>query len=109
MSELQMGIPLKTYSATRGWTPAQMDAALDGMRAKGWMDGDVFSDEGRRFREQIEAETDAMEVPIVDAIGGDFDELLEILRPWARAIVAAGIAGGGYPGDVSAISAMTRR
>ena len=109
MSELQMGIPLKTYSATRGWTPAQMDAALDGMRAKGWMDGDVFSDEGRRFREQIEAETDAMEVPIVDAIGGDFDELLEILRPWARAIVAAGIAGGGYPGDVNAISAMTRR
>jgi len=109
MSELQMGIPLKTYSATRGWTPAQMDAALDGMRAKGWMDGDVFSDEGRRFREQIEAETDAMEVPIVDAIGGDFDELLEILRPWARAIVAAGIAGGGYPGDVNAISAMARR
>ena len=109
MSELQMGVPLKTYSATRGWTPAQMDAALDGMRAKGWMDGDVFSDEGRRFREQIEAETDAMEVPIVDAIGGDFDELLEILRPWARAIVSAGIAGGGYPGDANAISAMARR
>jgi len=108
MSELQMGIPLKTYSATRGWTVAQMDATLDGMRAKGWMEGDVFSAEGRRFREQLEAETDAMEVPTVEAIGGDLDELLEILRPWARAIVSAGIAGGGYPGDVNAISAMGR-
>ena len=108
MSELQMGIPLKTYSATRGWTPQQMDAALDGMRAKGWMDGDAFSDDGRRFREQIESDTDAMEVPIADAIGADLDELLGILRPWARAIVSAGIAGGGYPGDANAISGLGR-
>ena len=111
MSELQMGIPLKTYSATRGWTAAEMDAALDGMRAKGWMEDDAFSAEGRRFREQIEAETDAMETPIVETIGGDgaLEELLGILRPWARAIVSVGIAGGGYPGDVNAISAMVRR
>jgi hypothetical protein len=109
MSELQMGIPLKTYSATRGWTVAQMDAALEGMRSKGWMDGDAFSADGRAFRERIESETDAMEVPIIDAIGGDLDELLDILRPWTTAIVAAGIAGGGYPGDASAISAMSRR
>jgi hypothetical protein len=108
MSELQMGIPLKTYSATRGWTVAQMDAAIDGMRSKGWMEGDGFSADGRAFRERIESETDAMEVPVVDAIGGDLDELLDILRPWATAIVAAGIAGGGYPGDASAISAMSR-
>jgi hypothetical protein len=108
MSELQLGIPLKTYSATRGWTPQQMDAALDGMRAKGWMDGHAFSDDGRRFREQIESDTDAMEVPIADAIGADLDELLGILRPWTRAIVSVGIGGGGYPGDASAISGLGR-
>jgi len=108
MSELQMGIPLKTYSATRGWTTEQMDAALDDMRAKGWVDGDAFSPEGRAFRERIEADTDVMEVPIVDAIGRDLEELLDVLRPWARAIVAAGISGGGYPGDPAAISAMGR-
>ena len=108
MSELQMGIPLKTYSATRGWTVAEMDAAIEGMRSKGWMDGDGFSADGRAFGERIESETDAMEAPLVDAIGGDLDELLDILRPWATAIVAAGIAGGGYPGDASAISAMSR-
>jgi hypothetical protein len=60
------------------------------------------------LREQIESDTDAMEVPIVDAIGSDFDELIGILRPWAAAIVKAGIAGGGYPGDANAISGMGR-
>jgi hypothetical protein len=108
MSELQLGIPLKTYSATRGWTPQQMDDAIAGMRAKGWMEGDDFSAAGKSFRERIESETDEMEVPVVDAIGDDFDELIGILRPWASTIVKAGIAGGGYPGDVNAIAGMAR-
>lgn len=109
MSELRMGIPLKTYSATRGWTIEQMDAAMDGMRAKGWVEGDAFTPEGERFRDQIEADTDAMEVDVVDAIGADFDELISLLRPWAAAIVKVGIAGGGYPGDANAISQMGAR
>ncbi|HEY7801433.1 MAG TPA: hypothetical protein VIE40_02050 [Dehalococcoidia bacterium] len=103
MSELQMGIPLKTYSATRGWTVEQMDAALDGMRAKGWMDGDGFSPAGRALREEIESDTDAMEVPIVEAMGDDFGDVIAILRPWAAAIVKAGVRGGGYPGGPDAI------
>ena len=48
-----------------------------------------------------------METPIVEAIGGDFDELIEILRPWAAAIVKVGIAGGGYPGGADAIADVT--
>jgi hypothetical protein len=108
MSELQLGMPLKTYSATRGWTVDQMDAALDGMRAKGWVEGDAFTPAGRAFRELIESDTDAMETPIVDAIGDDFDELIAILRSWAMAIVKVGIAGGGYPGDANAIAEMSR-
>ena len=39
---------------------------------------------------------------------GSLDELIALLRPWAAAIVKVGIAGGGYPGDASAISAMGR-
>ncbi len=108
MSELQLGIPLKTFSATRGWTIEQMDAALDGMRSKGWVEGDAFTPEGRAFRDRIESDTDAMETPIVEAIAGDFDELMSILRPWAAAIVKVGIAGGGYPGDVNAIAELAR-
>ncbi|HEY8171930.1 MAG TPA: hypothetical protein VIH21_02490 [Dehalococcoidia bacterium] len=108
MSELQMRIPLKSYSLTRGWTVEQMDAALDGMRARGLVEGDAFTADGHAFREQIEADTDAMEIPIVDAIGADLDELLSILSPWAAAIVSVGIAGGGYPGGPDAISNLAR-
>ena len=108
MSELQLGIPLKTYSMTRGWTIDQMDAALNGMRAKGWVEGDAFTPEGRVFREHLESETDAMETPILDALGADFDELAGILCPWASAIIKVGIAGGGYPGGADAIVSMAR-
>ena len=108
MSELQLGIPLKTYSLTRGWTIDQMDAALIGMRAKGWVEGDAFTPEGRVFRESLESATDAMETPILDAVGADLDELIGILRIWAVAIVKAGIAGGGYPGGADAIARMAR-
>ena len=103
MSELQLGIPLKTYSLTRGWSIEQMDAAIDGMREHGWVEGDSFTPEGRAFREQIESETDDMETPTVEAIGSDFEELIEILSPWAAAIVKVGIAGGGYPDGRDAI------
>jgi hypothetical protein len=97
MMELLAGQPLKTFSRTRGWTVEEMDAALDGMRARGWLAGDAFTAAGRALRDAIEDDTDAMEAPIVEAIGDDLPALLDILRPWAEAIVEAGIGGGGYP------------
>ena len=103
MSELQLGIPLKTYSLTRGWSVEEMDAAIEEMRRRGWVEGDAFTPEGREFREQIESDTDDMETTIVEAIRPDFDELIEILSPLAAAIVKVGIAGGGYPGGREAI------
>ena len=106
MSELHMGIPLKSYSRTRGYSDYEMDAALDGMRRKGWMEGDDFSAAGRALRDRIEAETDDMETGIVERIGDDLDELVGLLRPWAGAITAVGIQGGGYPGSTGAIGRM---
>jgi hypothetical protein len=73
------------------------------MRAKSWVEGDVFSASGKALRDEIESDTDDLETPIVDAIGNDFDELVHILQPWATAIYDAGIAGGGYPGNAGAI------
>jgi len=109
MMELVMGIPLKSFSRTRGWSTEEMDAALDGMRNKGWLEGDAFSQTGRDLRERIESDTDDMETPIVDAIGSAFDDLITILRPWASAIYSAGIEGGGYPGGPDAIVALGGR
>lgn len=108
MSDVLMGIPLKSFSRTRGWTDEEMDAALADMREKGWLDDDGFTPDGRRLREGIESDTDDMETAIVDAMGGAFDDLIGILRPWAAAIVDAGIAGGGYPGNASALAGLGR-
>jgi hypothetical protein len=99
MTELLTGIPTKTFSLTRGWTVEEMDAAIDGMRAKGWLTGDAFTPDGRALRDAIESDTDDMETPVLDAIGSAFDELIGLLEPWAAAITAAGIRGGGYPRD----------
>jgi hypothetical protein len=108
LSEIQLGITPKTYSATRGWTPAQMDAALDEMRARGWLDAQhALTAQGAGFRDRIESETDEMEVHLIDAIGTGLDELLGLLRPWASAVVAAGIEGGGYPGNIGAVGRMS--
>lgn len=109
MSETQARIPYKTYSATRGWTVQQMDDALAGMREKGWIDDDGFAPAGRELREGIESDTDDMERPLVDAVGKDLPELLDLLRPWATTIVKAGIAGGGYPGSAADLSGMAGR
>jgi hypothetical protein len=99
MMEVLMGIPMKSFSLTRGWTMEEMDDAIAAMRRKGWLDGDAFTPDGRALREAIESDTDDMETPVVDAIGPALDELLGLLRPWADAITAAGVRGGGYPRD----------
>ena len=61
--------------------------------ARGLVANGAFTDEGRALREAVETATDAQCGPILDALGDDLDELIEILGPWGAAIRAA----GGYP------------
>jgi hypothetical protein len=73
-----------------GYSAAEIGAALDGFRTRGFVDGDgALTDEGREFREDIERATDVQEAELVDALGDDVDELFELMAPWARAVVAA--------------------
>ena len=72
----------------------EVDAAIAALRERGWIDRETLSEAGRTSREAIEAATDAHQYPIMQAIGEDFDELVELLTPWRNAI----IAGHGYPG-----------
>ena len=47
------------------------------------VDGALTAD-GLRLREEIEEHTDAMERPLVEAIGDDFDTLVEQLNGWSE-------------------------
>ncbi len=101
LTEVYYRMPTKRYHAGRGWTTAELDAGLDRLRERGLIEGEpvAFTPAGRELRDSIEAATDAQMVPVLDALGDDLDELVDLLAPWAGAIVQA----GGFPAVVTQI------
>ena len=93
LTELYWGLRLRTYIKTRAWTDAQLDAAEDRLLSRGLVKDGALTPEGRADREAVEAATDGACRPIVDNLGDDLAELVEILGQWSKAIQAA----GGYP------------
>ena len=103
LTEPYWGLPLRTYSRTRGWTDAQFDAAEERLVQRGLLKDGAFTDEGRAAREAVEVTTDRMCAPILDAVGSDFDELLSIMLPWGvRIREAKGYPPGG-PHDLAGL------
>jgi hypothetical protein len=94
MTEAYMGLPLRTYIRTRGWNDAELDAAVERLEERDFLEHDVLTEPGRRVREAIEVATDTQMAAAVDAIGDDIEELCDILQPWGSAIRDA----GGYVG-----------
>jgi hypothetical protein len=93
LSELYWGLPMRSYSRTRAWTDAQFDAAHDRLQQRGLVDDTGFTPEGRDAREAVEVDTDLQMAPMVEALGNDLQELVDILLPWGAAIRDA----KGYP------------
>jgi hypothetical protein len=62
-------------------------------------DAEQLTDAGRAFREEIEVRTDELERPIIDALGDDLDDLVEVLDAWSEAIIAA----GSYPQRIAGV------
>jgi hypothetical protein len=69
-----------------GWSRRDLDAAVERLTERKLVAHGELTDEGRRVREEIETATDAQERSLVEALGDDAEELLELLDPWARAI-----------------------
>jgi hypothetical protein len=97
LTELYIGLPLRTYSRTRAWSDEQFDAATERLTARGLMAGDGFTDQGRAEREAIEVATDRQLALAIDALGDDLDALVNTVEPWGAAVRAAGgyIGGAG--------------
>jgi hypothetical protein len=95
LTELYCGHPLLTYTATRGWSPRQMDDAVGRLRDRGLLTGAALSDDGLAYRRELEERTDRMQQPIVDAIGPDLDPAVDRLGTWSDLLVAL----GGAPPD----------
>jgi hypothetical protein len=98
LTELTWGMPLRSYSRSRGWTPDEFDRSEHRLRDLGYLDGTGsethLSQVGRHAREQIEVATDDQMRPALDALGAEIDELFDLLAPWGEEIRA----GKGYLG-----------
>ena len=98
LTELSWGMPVRSYSRTRGWTADEFDRSEHHLRDRGDLEGagaeTHLSQAGRHAREQIEAATDVQMLPALDALGDDIDELFDLLAPWGETIRA----GKGYLG-----------
>ncbi|MBV9412723.1 MAG: hypothetical protein JO148_14120 [Acidimicrobiia bacterium] len=100
LTELWWRMPLKSYVGTRGWSPEEIDAAIGRLIERGLIEGGDFTSEGEQLRGWIEEATDRQERRVVEALGDDADELLDMLEPWSKAVVAS----GGYPSDPSSLT-----
>lgn len=98
LTELWLGLPLRSYIRTRAWDDAALDEAVAHLGARGLLDEarTGFSEAGRAFRGAVEDATDAAMRPAVEALGDDAEELFALLEPWGHAVRAAGgyLAGG---------------
>ena len=90
LTELWLGMPLHSYTASRGWSPAAMQAATERLVARGWVSGEALTDAGRSARQAVEAGTDAQEQGIVDALGDRLDGVCRQLEVWSARCVQRG-------------------
>ena len=90
LTELYVGMPLGSYTATRGWSPEAIASTTEQLQKQGLIADGTLTAAGFQRREEIEAQTDAMEQPLIEAIGNDFETLIAQLNDWAELCIKAG-------------------
>ena len=96
LTELWIGMPLLSYTATRGWPPDAMQRAIARLEGRGWVRDGGLTDSGLSARLSIEQRTDAQEQPIVAAIGDRLEEVCSRLNHWGQLCIEA----GAFPPDI---------
>lgn len=81
-----------TLEAMRGWTPAEVDAAAAGLRARGLLDADgMRTDAARVLRADIERRTDVLSAaPWVEAGGPAVDRIADLALQLLPAVLTSG-------------------
>ena len=90
LNDVYMGMPLRSYVRTRGWSEEDLAAGVERLRDRKWLDGEALTDEGLAVREDIERATDLQMVPALEALGEELAEVVGLLRPWGAAMREAG-------------------
>ena len=93
LTELYWGLPLQSYSRTRGWSEDEYSAAIDRLSSRGLIADGAFTEAGRLLREDVEVRTDEQQAGVLSVLGADLDTTVGMLATWSRAVQAA----HGYP------------
>jgi hypothetical protein len=96
LTELWLGMPLYSYSSTRGWPPDQLTAGLERLERRGWVQSGRITVEGDLTRSRLEAQTDFGEQSIVEALGIELDDLCARLDGWSSLCIKA----AAFPADI---------
>ena len=96
LTELWIGMPLLSYTATRGWAPEAMQRAVARLEGLGWVRDGALTGEGLGGRLGIEQRTDAQEQQIVAALGDRLEEICGRLNHWGQLCIEA----GAFPPDI---------
>jgi hypothetical protein len=84
--------PREFLQPTRGWRAEQWDAAAEGLRARGLLDGDALSAAGAALRAEVETLTDRLAEPAYEVLGEEGRvRLAGLTRPLSRALVKQGM------------------
>jgi len=86
LTELYWGLPLKTYTRSRAWSHAELDAGIMRLEDRGLVKDGAFTFQGRDEREAIEKCTDRQCRPIIESLGEEFDTVINSLTPLGREI-----------------------
>jgi len=96
LTELWIGMPLLSYTATRGWAPEAMQRAVARLERRGWLRDGALTEDGVAGRLSIEQRTDAQEQAIVAALGDRLREVCDRLNHWGQLCIEA----GAFPPDI---------
>jgi hypothetical protein len=97
LTELWLGMPLGSYTASyRGWSEEAIAEAIVDLERRGLVIDAELTAAGRHLRDTVEESTDALERPVVDAMGDDFEAVVRSLDTWSGECVAA----GAFPPDI---------
>ena len=96
LTELWVGYEPTTYAGSRAWSPVQMTAAQESLRARGLLAGNGLSAAGRALRSEVETATDRAMAPVVAALGDRLEAVVSTCTAYGEALVER----GWFPPDV---------
>jgi len=96
LTELWVGMPLLSYTATRGWPAEVMGEGVSNLERRGWIRYGGLTDDGRLARQELEYRTDQQEQSIVTALGRNLDDVCDHLNAWGQLCIEA----GAFPPDI---------